>query len=518
MTVQSQYSTKIDSLVSVTKLRFIFLLEIFVLLLVLSLAGTSNIVGNADAHGDVDYSYNSYSLSNSGNVTDVPYVSQQMNGLCHWATQSMALYSADVSLDLAGVCAATGIGFSAGYVRYEDNWIFVPGPIYRQQVTHANIAELYGVDVEFYVDTDCSDFAALFELTMQVTNVNWTEINGWDDAFQILKDSIDDGYPIEVYVELYHLPHPDYDFIRDLGLSDSNPSHSILITGYNETAGVAYVMDPAIGVLENSAAVPDDGSWFYEINFTSLNQAWDKTYAAVIIKPSTGISEDFASILGNHVLDRLRGDRASYGPESEEVFFWNFGSNAFRAMASELTDAGLSSYLDEFDEYALQTKAMILRNIGIEIEAYLSLQYESYRAAVSALPSLLSELDLEDFVSEGEMAFEHFSLLTDNSSINDLFYTGGATIVTETFNGIAYQYEFDYAGDISQAVTDFEENLVEIQAHLNAIANAWDAAADALERELTDPAIPWIPSMSGIGAIAVITIAIISKRRRESST
>jgi len=209
----------------------------------------------------------------------------------------MALQSAGISLDLAGLCAVSGIGFSAGYVRYEDNWIFVSGPIYRQQVTYANLAELYGLDVEFYVDTNCSEFAALFELVLQANNVNWTELDGWDDAFQVMKSSIDDGYPVEVYVDLYHLPHPDYDFIRDLGLSDSNPSHSILITGYNETAGVAYVMDPAIGVLENSVATPDDNSWFYEINFTSLNQAWSKSYASVVIKPGSGIKRSSSGIL-----------------------------------------------------------------------------------------------------------------------------------------------------------------------------------------------------------------------------
>ena len=516
LTIQPQYSPKIDSLVSLTKLRFIFFLEICVILFVLSLAGTLNILGTTDTIRTDNESYRSYYLADSRNVTDIPYFSQQMNGLCHWAAQAMALESAGVSLDLAGECAVTGIGFSAGYVRYEDIWIFVPGPSYRQQVTFANMAELYGLDVEFYVDTDCSEFSSLFALSLQSNNVNWTEINGWDDAFQILKASIDDGYPVEVYVDLYNLPHPDYDFVRDLGLSDSNPSHSILITGYNETAGVAYVMDPAIGVLENSVAVPDDDSWFYEINFTSLNQGWSKSYASAVIKPISAINHDFTSILGNYILDRLRGDRTSYAPASEEVFFWNFGSNAFRAMASELTESGLTSYLDEFDEYDLQIKARILENMGIELEAYLTLQYEAYRMAVSALPDVLPELNLDEFVSEGEKAFEHFNPLTDNSSINNLFYTGGATIASKTFNNIAYQYEHVLDGDLSSAVSEFEEDLAEIRHHLTSIANAWDAAADALERELLEPGLPFIPSMTGIGAIIVLTLAILGKRRRDS--
>ena len=460
-----------------------------------------------------DDSLNTQSLADSENVINISYVSQQMNGFCHWATQAMALQSVGISLDLADVCAVTGIGFSAGYIRYEDNWIFVSGPSYRQQVTYANIAELYGLDVELFVDTDCSDFAPLYKLTLQAYNVNWTEIDGWDDAFQILKNSIDDGYPVEVYVDLYHLPHPDYDFIRDLGLNDSDPSHAILITGYNETAGVAYVMDPAIGVLENSIVVPADDSGFYEINFTSLNQAWRKTYASAVIKPGSGMSNDFTNILGNYILDRLHGDRTSYAPASEEVFFWNFGSNAFRALASELTEAGFSSYLDEFDEYDIQIKARILENIGLESEAYLTLQYESYRMAVSALPDVLPELNLDEFVSEGEKAFEHFNLLTDNSSINNPFYAGGATILSETLNNIADQYENALDGDLSSAVSEFEEDLTEIRLHLTAIADAWDAAADALAKVLNnDTAI--IATVSVIGIFGFIGVVSIFIRRR----
>jgi hypothetical protein len=482
--------------------------------LVLLLIGFQNTLHYSDNSFIIsDESFRTLSLAGSGNVTNIPYVSQQVNGLCHWATQAMALRCAGVSLDLAGVCAVTGIGFTSGYVRYGDIWCFRPGPVYRQQVTYANIAELYGLNVELYVDTDCSDFAGLFKQTLQVYNVNWTEIDGWDDAIQILKESIDDGYPVEVYVDLYHLPHPDYDFIRDLGLSDIDPSHSILITGYNETAGVAYVMDPAIGVLENSVPVPDDDSWFYEINFTSLNQAWSKTYAFAIIKPGSEISNDFTSILGNYILDRLRGDRTSYAPDSEEVFFWNFGSNAFRAMASELTEVGLTSYLDEFNEYDLQIKARILESIGLELEASLTLQYESYRMAVSALPGVLPELNLDEFVSEGEKAFEHFDSLTDNSSINDFFYSGGATIASETFNNIADQYEHVLDGDLSSAVSEFEDDLAEIRLHLTAIANAWDAAAAALAKALNDNT-AIIAIVTVVGIFAFVGVVSISVRRR----
>jgi hypothetical protein len=451
--------------------------------------------------------------ADSGEVTGVPYVWQEINGFCYWATLSMALQSIGVQLDLAEVCAASGIGFTAGYVRYEDTWMLVPGPMYRQQSTLVTIADLLGLEVEFYMDTDSTDLGPLFSLTMESYNVSWTEIDGWDDAIQILKNGIDSGFPVEVYVNLQNLPASDYEFLRDLGVTETDPSHSILITGYNETAGTAQIMDPGIGLFDNPSSFPDDGSWSYEINFTSLNQAWLGLYGTTIVKPGTGVTEDFNRDLANYIVDRLRGDRNSYAPDAEEVFFWNFGSDAFRAMAADLTDTGLSSFMDEFDEYNLQTRSNILQNLGIEIETYLTLQYESYRAAIDALPSVLPDLNLQEFVSEGELALVHFEMFSDNSTINDLFYTGGLKMVTKTFENIAYQYEQVLDGDLSSAVSVYEEDLVEIQTHLTAIANAWDAAADALEKALQgDGTFPIVLLSTSVAGIVVVVVLLIRRR------
>jgi len=452
--------------------------------------------------------------ADAGEVTGVPYVWQEMNGFCYWATLSMALQSIGVPLDLAKVCAVSGIGFTTGYIRYEDIWKLIPGPMYgTDQSTLVTIADLLGLEVEFYMDTDSTDLGPLYSLVMESYNVSWTEIDGWDDAIQVLKNGIDSGFPVEVYVNLQNLPVSDYDLFRDLGITETDPSHSILITGYNETSGTAQIMDPGIGLFDNPASYPDDGSWFYEINFTSLNQAWLGLYGTTIIKPGLGIPEDFTENLANYILDRLRGDRNSYAPDAEEVFFWNYGSNAFRAMAADLTDTRLSSFMDEFDEYNLQTRSIILQNLGIEIETSLTRQYESYRAAIGALPSVLPDLDLQEFISEGELALEHFELFSDNSTVNTPFYTAGIKLVTKTFDKIAYKYEYVLDGDLSSAVSVYEEDLAEIQTHLTAIANAWDAAADALERALqSDGTFPIVLLTTSIAGFLVLVIVLVRRR------
>jgi hypothetical protein len=252
-----------------------------------------------------------------------------------------------------------------------------------------------------------------------------------------------------------------------------------------------------------------------EINFTSLNQAWLGLYGTTIIKPGSGIPEDFTDNLANYILDRLRGDRNSYAPDAEEVFFWNFGSNAFRAMAADLTDTGLSSYMDEFDEYNLQTRSFILQNLGFAIETSLTQQYESYLAAINALPNVLPDLNLQEFTSEAELALEHFELFSDISTVNTPFYTAGIKMATKTFDNIAFQYEHVFDGDLSSAVSVYEEDLAEIQTHLTAIANAWDAAADALERALQgDGTLTLVIVSSSIAGIVVLVIVFT---RRKSS-
>ena len=97
-----QRRATIDNLVSVTKFRSFFSLKICVVFLVLFLIGSQNTLHCSDDSFKIsDESFRTLSLAESGNVTDIPYVSQQMNGLCHWATQAMALHCAGVSLDLA---------------------------------------------------------------------------------------------------------------------------------------------------------------------------------------------------------------------------------------------------------------------------------------------------------------------------------------------------------------------------------------------------------------------------------
>jgi hypothetical protein len=184
-------------------------------------------------------------------------------------------------------------------------------------------------------------------------------------------------------------------------------------------------------------------------------------------------------------------------------------------MAADLTETGLSSFMDEFDEYNLQTRSLILQNLGFSIETSLTLQYESYRAAIAALPSVLPDLNLQEFVSEAELAREHFELFSDNSTVNTPFYTAGIKMATKTFDNIAFQYEHVLDGDLSSALSVYEEDLAEIRTHLTAIANAWDAAANALDIALNgDPTTIFVVIIVCIGGFVSVVSAAAYVRRK----
>ena len=96
----------------------------------------------------IDYS----TPADSGEVTGVPYVWQEINGFCMWAAVSMAIQHAGVPLDLHGLFVASGIGFSASYIRYEENMLFMPGAFFRQMMSLDAVSSLYGLNTTMYMD------------------------------------------------------------------------------------------------------------------------------------------------------------------------------------------------------------------------------------------------------------------------------------------------------------------------------------------------------------------------------
>ncbi len=485
---------------------------IIILVFILSV-GTPDVSSTSEVRNVSERSFEGCSVA--GTVTDVPYVWQEINGFCHWAAYSMILQYAGVPVNLYSLSAATGIGFSASYLRYDTNMLFIPGPFYRQMVSTMVINEIYGLNITMSLDRTSTDDGSIFADELDIMDVEFSEITGFDEAFDLLKKTIDSGYPLEIWTDPYYLPVWDYDIIRDMGIryEDTTSGHAVVVVGYNETAGIVHVLDPGVGAF-GEVGYPDDGRYSYDMNFTQLDNAWRSLYyGSFSAKTGDGLPEDFTSRLGNFVLERMRGDRTSYVPEMEDTIYWNFGSNAFRGLSYDLTSTGLSTYLDELGDLSPFEKASVLKALGLITEGFLSMQHLSFRTSLEALPDMLPDVELDEFVTAGREALEHFEVLSDNSTMTSFTYNGGATLTTDTLGGIAYAYLEQ--GNIDNAVLEYEDDLSRIRDHLIAIADAWDAAADALERALNyDATVTFLVAIIGISAFVSLVSVIVYRRQK----
>ena len=483
---------------------------IFALIIILSI-GIS--VGSSSESTVISYSID---LSDTAIVMNVPYVWQELNGFCHWAAYSMILQSAGVPLDLYGVFAASGIGFSSSYLRLDTNMMLLPGVFFPQMVSTFAVEEIYDVNVTMYLDGTTVTNAEIVASNLESRGIEFTKVTGFDEALEILKDTIDSGYPIEVWTDPYYLPPWDYDILRDLGIqydSSGSAGHAIVAVGYNETAGIVHILDPGVGAF-GDVAYPDDGRYYYDLNMTQLDHAWRPLfYGCITAKPGEGLPADSDTRLTDHILGRMRGER-SYLFSMEDAFFWVLGSNAFRGLSYDLTATGLSSYLEEFGTLTLSQKAQVIQGLGFFIEGSLALQHLSFLGAVQALPEMLPEFDLDEFVTACSVAIPHFEAISDDASLINIAYAGGASVTTNTFNRIAYDCQFTYGGDVQSAVTDSEEDLDTLRNHLLAIADAWDVAADALDRAVNGDVTALILGIVGTASFVSVVSVIVYRRRR----
>ena len=183
-------------------------------------------------------------------IEDIPYVWQEVNGFCHWSSLSMALQHIGLPMKLDDVFAATGIGFSAVYIQFEDIMMLIPGSNYRQ-LYQAQYLELFqGIDYIVIVD-NTTEAGQNIATAMDAWNLDYQTIEGAIEAQETLCQSIDDGYPLLLWVDPYYLPVHDYDILRDLNLhsSDTGSGHAVLAIGYNDTTQEVWLMDLGVGAL-----------------------------------------------------------------------------------------------------------------------------------------------------------------------------------------------------------------------------------------------------------------------------
>jgi hypothetical protein len=337
-------------------------------------------------------------------------------------------------------------------------------------------------------------------------------INNQDEAFNLMRSTIDSGYPLLISVDPTWLPASDYDILREQDLSGGG--HGILIVGYNDTIQHATIIDPGVGSFGDDYGYPDDGRGNYTlISYTDLNHAWsNRYYISNTLTPLGDAPTNIDNQLGPLIRDKLLGVGTIYSPASANAYYGNFGETAFRTMSTDMTAAGLKSYLSVFDGIANEVffKAAVIMFIGLGLESQVTLQYLSYRTALESLPSIMTETNLSAFIEAGQRALPFFEELSDNSTlIYPTNITKATGYVATTFRAIAEIY--NSTGDIDGAFSPYESTLDDISEALLGIADSWRDAGNALAAIWPNDFISQYGAVIAFagGGIAVVLILLV---------
>ncbi len=450
-----------------------------------------------------------FTVSAEATLPAQPYVWQEINGFCAWAATAMAMQYAGIDLSLYDVFAASSIGFSFAYFNINDTLLLIPGALYSQAEPTNFLANLYGIDYTLYLDSATPNL----EQNVQVWESEGLTIgvlDGEDEAFDLMRDTINSGYPLLVSVDPTWLPAPDYDILREQGLSGGG--HGILLVGYNDTDQTATYMDPGVGSFGDDYGYPIDGRGNYSvITYSALNTAWSaRYYISNTFLPSGNTPTAIDDTLGPLILDKLLGVGAIYSPSSASAYLGKFGEAAFRSMSTDLTPEGIKNYLSIFDGITdeVNFKASAIMFIGLGLESQVTLQYLSYRTALEALPHLMTDTDLTDFVEAGEQALPYFEVLVDNSTlINPTNLTRATGFVATTFRAIADSY--NASGDVDAAFAPYEAEFENISTALLGIADAWRAAGNVLATYWPNDFFSQYGTLLAFGVGGVVAVVIL---------
>lgn len=489
------------------KLRSSILLIILVAMVSMPISATNIDQANIANYGSIV----------SEEIDGVPYVWQEVNGFCMPSAMSMVLQSVGLDLSLYDILASSGSGFSMVSISIDEALGFFPGVMVRQMAWLEFFSHLYGLEFEFYLDSS-TDYGwnamqMLTSLGCEITDYAFsTEITPLD----VMRNTIDAGYPLAISVDTYYLPPVDWDIVRDYvgPLQPGGVGHAITIVGYNDTTSSVRVFDPGVGLLEPYAGYPDDGRWNYTMPYYLLDDAWGSAgYVTFRFANGTGPIVDFEQRLASFISQRMIGNRTSYFEGSENFFYLGTGADAFRGIGLDMT---LEAIRDYCTYYLEADKPAAIRLLGHNMETMMTMQYMAYRSSLDSLPELLPSYDLQDFLDAASEALPHMEALSHNASITSgISVIPRDTILYNTFFDMAESFETSH--DLDESISEYSDELNEIADHFYAIADAWKAAGEIMFDLIgSDPAVQNgnLIVIAGGGAVLIVGVVCVFWKRR----
>ena len=312
---------------------------VFSFIVLTSLLSSFN-VSSSDIHS---FSNNNLELPDSYIIKDVPYVSQETNFFCSYASSTMVFKYYGINLSLEDVLYHTGVGYSTIYRNKQNFRIPRPGWFNCQtSLTYEFISDLYGLSYEpCLVDSDLSDKEQWIK--------EWTNI----------KQNISNDIPIVAYVDELVLAADNLGFgIFYPLLKNSNLifGHAVTILGYNETNQSICYNDPIYGVYDKS----DYGiyRWADVEKFKTStrrisNTMWVHLFIDISEKPV--LIEEAFNRSHKRNIEKLKGNSSIYSDNMGKAENTSFGINAVRRLRQDF-DKGINNRVFTFYKYKLYNR------------------------------------------------------------------------------------------------------------------------------------------------------------------
>ncbi len=354
------------------------------------------------------YTVSSENISNksfeSHLVKGVPYVSQETNFYCGFATPTMIFKYLGINTTLHEVVYNSGVGYSLMYPSLKDNRLPYSGWITSQElVTCEFLSDLYGLNFSFW------------------KNQNYSFEDIWEEYWLTVKQNISKDIPIAAVVEEVVLVVDNLGFEILSKFTDSLPysrDHFILLLGFNESNQTVCYNDPMYGLINKS----EYGTYRW-VNLTKFKTSAERVSNRLYLKIFENSNKDQLSkqeafnISHKRNIEKLKGNFSVYFDEfsgiSEEDNY-SLGINAVKILNNDF-GKGLDKIIKTFYQYKLNNRLGLF---------YKLMKFLSYKNFLPELDKLILEPNdvFESIAIEKRYVSDYLreikSNLTDENLIN----------------------------------------------------------------------------------------------------
>jgi len=285
-------------------------------------------------------------------IKEVPYVSQETNFYCGYATPTMIFKYYGINTTLNEVIYNSGVGYSLMYPSLENNSLPFGGWTTSQEpVICEFLSDLYGLSFTYWQNP-----------------VDLTDEKIWEEYWLLIKQNISKDIPIAVVVDELILATDNLGFVVLHSVLKSFPlvaEHFILLLGYNEDNQTVCYSDPFYGVFNKSQY----GTYRW-INLTKFKVSSIRVMEKLFVKAFKNtskipISKEEAFIKSHkRNIEKLKGNFSTYFDQNSSPVIDNDGSYSFGINASKRLkkdfEKGFNYRIKTIYKYKLNTRFGIM--------------------------------------------------------------------------------------------------------------------------------------------------------------